>query len=50
MPPDSNAVMTLPEFQPYKSPFSIAGTLEGATICEYDGTKVMNLERVEFET
>tara|TARA_R110002049_G_scaffold61475_5_gene163808 strand:+ start:2304 stop:2828 length:525 start_codon:yes stop_codon:yes gene_type:complete len=30
--------------------FSIAGKLESATICEYDGTKVVDLERVEFET
>ena len=30
--------------------FTIAGTLDSATICEYDGTKVVDLERVEFET
>ncbi len=30
--------------------FKISGALESATICEYDGTKVVNLERVDFET
>lgn len=29
---------------------TIAGTLDSATICEYDGTRVVDLERVEFET
>ena len=28
----------------------IAGTLESVTICEYDGTKVVDLEQVDFQT
>lgn len=28
----------------------IAGTLERATICEYDGTSVVDIERIEFAT
>ncbi|PLW67953.1 hypothetical protein C0039_15065 [Pseudohalioglobus lutimaris] len=32
------------------SSFSIGGTLESATICAYDGTQVVDLERIEFET
>ncbi|MEZ5572279.1 MAG: hypothetical protein R3E64_09660 [Halioglobus sp.] len=30
--------------------FIIAGAIESATICEYDGKKVVDLKRVEFET
>lgn len=26
----------------------ISGTLESATVCEYDGTKVINLEQIAF--
>jgi hypothetical protein len=29
---------------------NIAGALDSATICAYDGTKVVDLERIEFET
>ena len=28
----------------------ISGALERATVCEYDGTKVVDLEHIEFET
>lgn len=49
---------TLPDAQKIQSlcdelnnnSLAIAGTLEAATICEYDGTKVMDIERIEFET
>lgn len=27
----------------------ISGTLEGATVCQYDGIQVVNIENIEFE-
>jgi len=47
--PDAKKIQSLCD-ELNENSFSIAGTLESATICAYDGTKVVDLERIEFET
>jgi hypothetical protein len=46
--PDARKVQTLCDELNWES-VCIAGTLERATVCEYDGTKVLDIEDIEFE-
>jgi len=46
--PDAKKIQSLCD-QLNADSLCIAGTLESATICEYDGTKVVDLERIVFE-
>ncbi len=39
-----------PPFRDVNESLCIAGTLESATVCAYDGTKIVDLELFKFET